>query len=132
MTDVSFCEDGVGMNEKNAFLWVSEFERLTTPPPGSPHIPQRWGQLPATAQQDRPAHPEAVELGRLQPDAQGGNADRPRRIDRADCTPLDALAACPKLSRYGQHNFTVFFQKNKSEKSYSFFQKGLTYKIYLI
>ena len=47
------------MNEKNAFLWVSEFERLTCPTPGSPHIPQRWGQFPATAQQDRPARPDA-------------------------------------------------------------------------
>nr|DAK96119.1 MAG TPA: hypothetical protein [Caudoviricetes sp.] len=54
----------------NAFLWVSEFERLTTPPPGSPHIPQRWGQLLAPEQQDRPAHPEAVEPDRLQLDAQ--------------------------------------------------------------
>lgn len=39
---------------------------------------------------------------------------------------------CPKLCRYGQRNFAILCQKNKSEKSYIFAQKALTYKIYLI
>ena len=90
MTDVSFCEDGVSMERERLFMGfgIRATDRRT---PGSPHIPQRWGQLPAPEQQDRPAHPEAVELGRLQPDAQGGSADRPRRINRADCAPLNAV-----------------------------------------
>lgn len=41
-------------------------------------------------------------------------------------------AVCPKLCRFGQHNFAILCQKNKSEKSYIFAQKVLTYKIYLI
>lgn len=49
---------------KTPFSWASEIEGLTTPPPGSPHIPQRWGQLPATAQQDRPAHPDGLHSTR--------------------------------------------------------------------
>jgi hypothetical protein len=42
------CEDGVGVGKGNAFLWVSEFGRLTTRPPalpvypaGDPRQPQR-------------------------------------------------------------------------------------------
>lgn len=41
------------MDEKNAFLWVSEFERLTCPTPGAPCIPRRWRPQP-------PAHPERL------------------------------------------------------------------------
>lgn len=50
--------------------------------PGSPHIPQRWRgeQLPAPAQQDRPAQ---TDPGQTVPDAQGDKMHSPRRIDRA-------------------------------------------------
>ena len=58
--------------------------------------------------------------------------DKPRRADRDGGGRWTACAVCPKLCRCGQHDFAIFYQKNKSEKSYIFIQKGLTYKIYLI
>lgn len=57
---------------------------------------------------------------------------RPCRVDRDGGGRWTACAVCPKLCRCGQHDFAIFYQKNKSEKSYIFIQKGLTYKIYLI
>lgn len=53
MTDVSFCEDGVGMDERNAFLLPGMDEGMTCPTPGAPCMPRRWRPQP-------PAHPDGL------------------------------------------------------------------------
>lgn len=115
---------------------------------GGGYIPRRWFPAPSSApgtatryrQQGRPR--QNTRAGKYQ-----GRTRTPGRWTR--CTGLHSIpdrprgqivtvrdaggrGVCPKLCRYGQYNFAILCQKNKSEKSYIFAQKVLTYKIYLI
>ena len=70
MTDVSFCEDGVGMERERLFYLLRNERASPAPPPALPIYPRGGGSSQPPEQQDRPAHPEAVEPDRLQLDAQ--------------------------------------------------------------
>lgn len=109
-------------------------------------IPRRWRPKPQHTRNgctSQAAQQTAPEPGRTTQ----GTTHTPRRWTRcagrtryqtghveqiAPAAGAGGRGVCPKLSRYGRHDFTIFCQKNKSEKSYNFIQKGLTYKIYLI
>lgn len=116
------------------------------PTPGSPCIPRRYTPAPSSAPgrtaQRRPYQiPGQTMQDRThrytRPDA-GHAAPVRTRYQTAHAgqivTVRDAggRGVRPKLSRFGQRNFTILCQKNKSEKSYIFAQNVLTYKIYLI
>lgn len=132
---------------KTPFSLKNFIAGMTCPTPGAPCIPRRWRpQLPAhpdrlhsTGSREgrarckgrpckaRHARSDAGHAAPVCTQYQTGHAGQIRTVQDAG-----GRGACPKLCRYGQHNFTILCQKNKSEKSYIFTQKVLTYKIYLI
>nr|DAZ63404.1 MAG TPA: hypothetical protein [Caudoviricetes sp.] len=122
------------------FFYVARMDEIFThPTPGSPCIPRRSTpaspSAPGTATHHRQQRrPHQMQAQTMQDTLHRSALDtRPPTPDRS-CRWRNAggRGACPKLSRFGQHNFSILCQKNKSEKSYIFVQKVLTYKIYLI
>lgn len=141
---VWICEGGVVLARgtlKNAFFFEKFYRGHHLPHP-------RRSLYTPPVEASAPAHPERLHSTGSNTGYARCKADRPQqtthrhtRPDAGHATPgrsgrrrvrRSACAECPKLHRYGQHNFATFYQKNKSEKSYIFIQKGLTYKIYLI
>lgn len=142
----------VTQTTKNAFFFEKFYRGhdpphpqscLYTPPVRAACIPRRWRPQPqrirtdCTAQAAGQAVPEPGQTSTRayrRPNA-GHAAPVCTRYQTGHAGQIVTAAGCwvcPKLCRCGQHDFAIFYQKNKSEKSYIFIQKGLTYKIYLI
>lgn len=118
-----FCTEKRGLvGRENAFFEFFLREVLTTPPPGSPHIPQRWRPQPSAPRQTeqhrqqgmpcqmqgRPRHAPTHTPKRwtrctgLLP-----IPDKPRRDDRTVCGALDCLRNVSDRARpNGQKNKT--------------------------
>lgn len=128
-------KEGV-VGRRNAFFILEIFRATHRAGLGGGYIPRRWRPQRPSAP-GRPAHHR--QQGRhtrhdTRPDA-GHAAPVCTRYQTAHAGQIVTAAGCwvcPKLCRYGQRDFAILCQKNKSEKSYIFAQKALTYKIYLI
>lgn len=114
---------------------------------GGGYIPRRWRPQPQRTRTDCTAQAAGQTVPNARQTTPRTDTHTPGRWTR--CTGLHSIpdrprgqivtvrdaggrGVCPKLCRYGQYNFAILCQKNKSEKSYIFAQKVLTYKIYLI
>lgn len=74
------------MAKKVPFLFWSEKTGLTTPTPGSPHIPQRWRPQP-------PAHPDRLHSTGSSADRARCKPDRPQQATHRHTRPNAGHAA---------------------------------------
>ena len=87
MTGVSFCEDGVGVERERLFMGFGIRATDHPTPRLSPYTPE-VGAAPSPRTAGQASAPGSGGAGQI---ATKSAADRPRRIDRANCAPLDAV-----------------------------------------
>ena len=85
MTDVSFCKDGVGVERERLFMGFGNRATDHPTPRLSPYTPE-VGAAPSPRTAGQASAPGSGGAGQI---ATRCAADRPRRIDQADCAPLD-------------------------------------------